>query len=198
MSDDQAPTDADDDAGEVTAGIVTDGAYTLFVADFSESDTAWEAYEALKAVEDGRTVEIEGVLVVKAGDDGTIEVQKVTDHATRSGLKWGVLGGVVLGVLFPPSIIGSALVVGAGGAAIGKAREVHHRSELAKDLEGAIAPGHSGILALVSDPGAVEIRKALDKADAVVEKAVDKVAAEDMKAAAKEAEEAEKAEQADG
>jgi uncharacterized membrane protein len=193
MSDDQPTTPSADDAEEVTAGIVTDGAYTLFVADFSESDTAMEAYQALKAVEDGRTVEIEGVLVVRAGDDGTIEVQKVTDHSTRSGLKWGVLGGVVLGVLFPPSIIGSALVVGAGGAAIGKAREVHHRSELAKDLEGAIAPGHSGILALVSDPGAVEIRKALDKADAIVEKAVDKAAAEDMKAAAKEAEAAEKA-----
>jgi len=40
------------------------------------------------------------------------------------------------------------------------------------------------LVALVSDPGAVEIRKALDKADAIVEKAVDKVAADDIKAAA--------------
>jgi len=36
----------------------------------------------------------------------------------------------------------------------------------------------------------VEIRKALDKADAVVEKAVDKVAADDIKAAAREADSA--------
>ncbi len=70
---------------------------------------------------------------------------------------------------------------------MGKVRERHHRSDLAAELQDAIAPGHSGILALVSDPGAVEIRKALDKADAIVEKAVDKVAADDIKAAAKDA-----------
>ncbi|HEY5186403.1 MAG TPA: hypothetical protein VIM19_16230, partial [Actinomycetes bacterium] len=65
--------------------------------------------------------------------------------------------------------------------------ELHHRSELEAELQDAIAPGHSGILALVSDPGAVEIRKALDKADAIVEKAIDQVAADDIKAAAKDA-----------
>ena len=171
----------------VAAAAISDGAYTLFVADFPDTDTAWEAYEALKSVEDGRSVEIEGVLVVKREADGTLEVQKATDHSTRHGLRWGVVGGVVLGVLFPPSIIGSAAVLGAAGAAVGKARELHHRSELEAELQDAIAPGHSGILALVSDPGAVEIRKALDKADAIVEKAIDRVAADDIKAAAKDA-----------
>ena len=91
-------------------------------------------------------------------------------------------------MLFPPSIIGSAAVVGAAGAAVGKLRARHHKNELADDLNDAIQPGHSAILALVSDPGAVEIQKALDKADAIVGKAVDDVAAADMKAAAKEAE----------
>jgi uncharacterized membrane protein len=187
----ECPTSEDqstaDQSEVVAAAAVSDGAYTLFVADFPDTDTAWGAYEALKSVEDGRTVEIEGVVVVKRDADGTLEIQKATDHSTRHGLKWGLVGGVVLGVLFPPSIIGSAAVLGAAGAGVGKARERHHRSELAAELQDAIAPGHSGILALVSDPGAVEIRKALDKADAIVEKAVDKVAADDIKAAAKDA-----------
>ena len=50
-------------------------------------------------------------------------------------------------------------------------------SELADELEDSIAPGHSGILALVSDPGVVEIRQALATADAIVERTIDKVAA---------------------
>lgn len=173
------------DEVEINAAAVSDGAYTLFVADFDDTEVALEAYELLKEVEDGATVEIEGVLVVKRDEDGTLTVQKVTDHSTRRGLGWGVLGGVVLGVLFPPSIIGSAVVLGAGGAAIGKAREVHHKKELAEELQDAIAPGHSGIIALVSDPGEIRIRKALEKADRVVEKAVDKTVADDLKAAAK-------------
>ena len=189
-----ATPENDDLTADVLA--VSDGAYALIVADFNDTDAAWGAYELLKSVEDGRTVEIEGVVVVKRDADGTIEVQKATDHSTRRGLGWGVVGGVVLGVLFPPSILASAVVLGAGGAAVGKAREVHHKKELAEELQDVLEPGHSGIIALVSDPGAVEIQKALAKANRVVEKAVDKVAAEDIKAAAKAAEAEEKADQA--
>jgi len=182
MSEDQAVTEQGDNV--VAAAAVTDGAYTLFAADFADTDTAWEAYEFLKEIEDGHTLEIEGVVVVKREADGTLEVQKATDRSTRRGLRWGLVGGVVLGVIFPPSILGSAAVLGAAGAAAGKAREVRNRKELAEELQDAIAPGHSGILALVSDPGAVEIRKALEKADAIVEKAIDKVDAAQIKAAA--------------
>ena len=126
--------------------------------------------------------------MVARNDDGELEVQKATDHSTRRGLGWGVVGGVVLGVIFPPSIIGSAAVLGAAGAATGKLRQLHHKSELADELQDAVAPGHSGLIALVSDPGAVEIQRALDKANRVVESAVDDVIAKDIKAAAKEAE----------
>lgn len=171
---------------EVNAAAVSDGAYTLLVADFSDSGTAWEAYEALKSVEDGRTVEIEGVIVVSRSAEGKLEVQKATDHSTKSGLKWGVVGGIALGIVFPPSILGSAAVVGSAGAFAGKLRQRHHHAELEQQLENAIPPGHSGLLALVSDPGAVRIRKALERADAIVESAIDKVEADDIKAAAKE------------
>ena len=65
-------TDTTDQPTEVTADIaaVSDGATTLFVADFDDTDTAWEAYEALKSIEDGRTVSIDGVIVVKRDADG--------------------------------------------------------------------------------------------------------------------------------
>jgi len=194
MTEDATTTPAADDL-EAEVVAVSDGAYALIVADFNDIDAAWEAYELLKSVEDGRHLEIESVVVVKCDADGKIEVQKATDHSTRRGLGWGVVGGVVLGVIFPPSIIASAAVLGAGGAAIGKARELHHRTELADELAGALDPGHSGIIALVSDPSVVEIRKALDKANRVVEHAVDKAVAADIKAAAKEAEAEEKAEE---
>jgi uncharacterized membrane protein len=187
MSDEQTPAAAESEVTAVGAAI-TDGAYTLFVADFDDTETAWAAYEALTAIEDGRTVEIDSVVVVKREADGKLDVQKATDHSTKRGLKWGIAGGVVLGVIFPPSILGSAAALGVTGAAVGKARQLHHKSQLANELENAILPGHSGIIALVSDPGAVEIRKALAAANAIVESAVDDVVARDIKAAAKEAE----------
>ena len=162
-----------DDGTEFIAAA-SDGAYTLVVADFADTATAWSAYEALEAAEDGRTVEIEGVVVVKREADGKLEIQKATDHSTKSGLKWGLVGGIALGVIFPPSILGSAAALGAAGAATGKVRQLHHRSELADEVGESIAPGHSGIIALVSDPGVVEIREALALADSIVEGAVDR------------------------
>jgi uncharacterized membrane protein len=186
MSDSTSTPTGDDSV----IAAASDGAYTLIVADFADTAAAQEAYEALKSMEDGRTVEIEGVVVVKREADGKLEIQRATDHSTKSGLKWGMVGGIALGVIFPPSVIGSAAALGAAGAATGKLRQVHHRSELAEQLEDSIAPGHSGIVALVSNPGVVEIRKALALADAIVERAVDRVAGEEIKAAAKEAEEA--------
>jgi len=182
MSDDQASATHD----EVVIAAATDGAYMLMVAEFANMDSAWDAYEALKSAEDGQTVAIEGVVVVKRGTGGMLEVQKVTDHSTRSGLKWGIVGGIVLGVIFPPAILSSTAALGVVGAATGKLRQLHHRNELEDELEKAIAPGHSGILALVSDPSVVEIRKALAKADAIVETAIDDVLAQDIRAAAKE------------
>ena len=188
MSDDSTPATS----GDAVVASVSDGAYALVVADFTDTEAAWSAYEDLKAVEDGRTVEIEGVVVVKRDTDGKLEIQKATDHSTRSGLRWGLVGGIALGVIFPPSILGSAAALGAAGAATGKVRQLRNRSELADELKDAVAPGHSGIVALVSDPGAVKIREALAKADAVVARAIDDVAAEDIKAAAKEADDADK------
>lgn len=173
--------------------VISDGAYTLFIADFDEEDGAWAAYQSLKSVEDGVTVEIEGVVVVKRDEHGKVSILKATDHSTKKGLAWGVIGGAALGVIFPPSILAGAAVMGAIGAASGKARELHHRGKLANDLESAILPGHSGIIAMVSNPGEVKIRAALAAANAIVQSTVDDVTAREIKAAAKAAKKESKA-----
>jgi uncharacterized membrane protein len=172
---------------DVAAAVVTDGTYALICADFADKDAALEAYQELKDATDASRLKIEGVMVLQKAADGTIEVQKATDYRTRRGLAWGAVGGVVLGVLFPPSIIGSAVVLGGAGAGIGRLRHRHYSQQFADELASAIDPGHSGLVALVSDPAAVELDKALAKADRIVQKAVDKAVAEDIKAEAAEA-----------
>jgi uncharacterized membrane protein len=177
------------DGAEVDAALVSDGAYTLVVADFADVSAAKDAYEVLKDYTETNRLDIEGVIVLSKDEDGKVEVQKATDYQTKRGLGWGVVGGVVLGVLFPPSIIGSAAVLGAAGAGIGRLRHRHYSQEFAEELAEGIDPGHSGIVALVSDPTEIELEQALAKADRIVQKAVDKAVAEDLKAEAKASEE---------
>lgn len=68
------------------AVAVSDGGFTLVVADFDDTEAAWTSYEFLKSIEDGRTLEIESAVVVKRGEDGKLEIQKATDHSTGRGL----------------------------------------------------------------------------------------------------------------
>jgi uncharacterized membrane protein len=170
-ADDSTATEASDEA---VIGLVTDGAHALIVAQFPSMDDAQAAYEELIELERTTSLRIDGVVVASRDTDGKVHLGKVTDHSTRTGLKWGVVGGVALGIIFPPSILASAATVGVIGAAFGKIRNVLHRGEVADELADALAPGTSGIVALVEDTAVVEIRAALDKADAIVTKAIDK------------------------
>jgi uncharacterized membrane protein len=187
MSDESEATPIDAGA-EIDAAVASDGAYTLVVAEFPDVSAAREAYDELKQYTEDNRLDIEGVIVLSKDQDGNVEVQKATDYRTKRGLAWGVVGGVVLGVLFPPSIIGSAVVLGAAGAGVGRLRHLHYSQEFADELAESIDPGHSGIVALVSDPTELELERALAKADRIVSKAVDKAVAEDLKAEARAAE----------
>ena len=164
---------SDDPTTLESAALVTDGAY-LCSSPTSTTPTPHGRRTRRSRGRGRQDADVEGVLVVKRDDDGTLHILKSTDHSTRKGLTWGVVGGVALGIIFPPTILGSAAALGAVGAAAGKGVALHHRKELTEDLQDSIAAGHSGLVALVSDPSAVALRKALDKSDAILEKAIEK------------------------
>ena len=198
MADEPSTTDAAAQSADATnggadpdlvVGLVTDGAHTLLVAQFPTMADAEAAYRQLQDIERTSPLKIDGVVIASCDAEGKVHLGKVTEHSTKTGLKWGVVGGVVLGVIFPPSILASAAVLGTTGAAVGKARNVLNRKGLADELAGAMRPNTAGIVALVENTAVVEIRKAMDKADRIVEQAVDKqLAAEiDREAAAAKA-----------
>ena len=179
---------AEDDAGvEAVAGIAMQGNQALIVAQFADTDAALETYQALADAEVSGALAVSGVLVVKADASGKIHIQKVTDHSTRTGLKWGVVGGVVLGVIFPPSIIGSAAALGVTGAVLGKLRQEHHKAELGAGLAGALAPNTSGILVLATLPAVPAVKQAMPKATKVTQVPVESATATAITNAAKQA-----------
>ena len=140
-----------DDLGiEGAAGIAVQGNQALIVAQFADMDSAKAAYNALVDAEVQRAIDIDGVLVANADYQGKIHIQKMTDHKTRNGFLWGAVGGAVVGLIFPPTILAGAVAVGVAGAAVGKARNALLKSDVADDLAGVITPGTSGIVALVS------------------------------------------------
>ena len=176
----KTPTADAADSPDVVLGLVSDGAHTLIVAQFPTRADVEAAYNTLQEIERTSSLKIDGVVIAECDANGKVSLGKVTEHSTKTGLKWGVVGGVVLGVIFPPSILASAAATGAFGAAIGKAHNVIARKGLAEELAGVMKPNTAGIVALVEDTAVVEIRKALAKADRIVEKAIDEQTAAEI------------------
>jgi uncharacterized membrane protein len=179
---------AGDDAGiEAVAGIAVQGNEALLVAQFADIDAAKNAYYALQDAEINRAINIEGVLVANADFQGKIHIQKMTDHKTRTGFAWGAVGGAAIGLIFPPTILAGAVGMGVVGAAIGKARNVMMKSEVAAELASVIAPGTSGIIALVEITAVDAVKEAIPDAKVVKSAPVDDATATAVKEAAKAA-----------
>ena len=175
---------------DAVLGLVTDGAHTLIVAQFPTRADVDAAYAALQDIERTSSLKIDSVVIAECDANGKVSLGKVTEHSTKTGLKWGAVGGVVLGVIFPPSILASAVGFGAFGAAIGKAHNVMERKGLAEELAGVMKPNTAGIIALVENTAVVEIRAAMAKADRIVEKAIDEQVAKEIDREATAAKEA--------
>jgi uncharacterized membrane protein len=177
----------DETGVQAVSGVVTDYDYAVIVAAFDNEDAAYSVYEALRDAEASGGLGIEGVLVVKTDDQTRVKIQKMTDHSTKTGVKWGAVGGVLLGIFFPPSIIAATVGTAAVGGVLGKVRDEWHKSEVGDALYGALGPNASGILALVSAADVAAVKAKMPQATKVRTAGVDDTTAQSIKDAAAQA-----------
>jgi uncharacterized membrane protein len=136
----------------------TDGVF-LFIATYPDEETAQADYEVVKAM---HTIEAIGnfdAAVVTKDDKGKIHVNK-DETVTRKAAWGGVAAGAVLGILFPPSILGSAAVLGAAGGVAGHLWKGLSRSDV-KELGEFIDEGEAALLVI----GDITVSKAMEKAE---------------------------------
>jgi uncharacterized membrane protein len=173
------PAGADEKEADAVIGLISDGAHSLIVARFPTIEEAQDAYAGLTKLERTTSLRVDSVLIARSDHEGKIHLGTVTEHSTKTGIKWGVIGGALLGLLFPPTILAGAIAGGAAGGVIGKVRNVIHRHGIAEELAKVMKPDTAGIIALVEDTAVIEVQRALAEADEIVTRAVDKqVAAE--------------------
>jgi len=207
MTDDQNPQEVDavvaaeaDDTGATVVGaigdetgvqaagaIVTDYNQAVIVAAFADEDAAYSAYGNLVDAETTGGLGIEGVLVIKTDETGKVKIQKMTDHSTKTGVKWGAVGGLVVGLLFPPALLASTVGWGVVGGVLGKVRNEAHKSEVGAALTGELGPNESGILALVTAGDVAAVTAAMPAATSTRSVGVDDTTAKGISDAAKQA-----------
>jgi uncharacterized membrane protein len=157
----------------------------LYVAAYSSEADAREDYEVLKDLHAAGVVGTYDAALVTKDEEGKVHVhkhEKPTQHGTWTGI--GV--GGLLGILFPPSIIGSAIVGGAAGGVIGHLWRGMSRGDM-KDLGEALDEGQAALVIV----GKSKLEETLDRELKRATKRVERQVEADSKALEKELNQAE-------
>jgi len=128
-----------------------DSRYSLVVGDFISRETARAAFMEFMRHNLSWNIEVDGAMAVSREIDDSISVRVAGGHAAGSGATWGVVAGVAVGILFPPSVIASAAVAGVSGAGVAKHAVKKRAHDLGEALTVGTTTGHVRLLLLVND-----------------------------------------------
>jgi uncharacterized membrane protein len=155
----------------------------LYLATYDSEDAAREDYNVLKELHATGVVGTYDAAVVTKDAEGKVHVDK-HEKPTQHGAWTGAGVGAVLGILFPPSILGSAVVAGAAGGLIGHLWGGMSRSDV-KELGELLDAGEAALLVIGRD----QLQETLDRELKRANKRINKEIAADAKSFEKELEE---------
>jgi uncharacterized membrane protein len=160
----------------------------LYAATYGNRQDAFADYEALLELHAEKLVGTYDVALVTKDPDGKIHVEK-HEKPTQHGAWGGIAVGALVGVLFPPSIVGAAAVGGIVGGVGGHLRKGISRGD-AKELGELLEGGEAALVVIGESRVEEQLEKALTHAIKAVEKEIDADSAElkhELEQAAKEA-----------
>jgi uncharacterized membrane protein len=129
----------------------------VYVAAYDEEDDARADYEVLKELHAAGVVGTYDAALITKDDEGKVHVHK-REKPTQHGAWTGVGVGALLGILFPPSILGSAVVAGAAGGLMGHLWHGMSRGDM-KDLGEALDDGDAALVIV----GRSKLEETLDR-----------------------------------
>ena len=143
----------------------------VFLGAYASEADARADYEVLKELHLAGAVGTYDAAVITKDADGKVHVNK-DELPTRHGAWTGIAAGAVLGIIFPPSIIGTAAVGGLAGGVIGHLWHGMSRSDV-KELGEGLDAGEAALIVIGDNKIADEIDKAQLKAIKEVKKEID-------------------------
>jgi uncharacterized membrane protein len=147
---------------------MSDQSVFLFIGVYSNPVFAREDLEVVRELHDAKIIGTYDAAVATKEADGTVTVSK-WERPTQHGAWTGIAAGAVIGVLFPPSIIGMAAVGGVTGGLIGHFHGGMSRKDV-KELGELLDAGEAALIVVGRDKLDEQLRKAGLKAEKQVEK----------------------------
>ena len=133
----------------------------VVVVGFNENSEAYEGLSVLKSLSDQHQLTARSAAVVERNQAGTLQIKDSFDADTGMATAGGGLVGILLGVIGGP--VGMLLGL-TGGALAGGSFELDHadeQDEVLTQLNAAINPGHTVLVAQVHEPTLEVLDKAM-------------------------------------
>jgi uncharacterized membrane protein len=149
----------------------------VFIATFDNEFQAKQALKDFQAMDKEGSIElIDGAVIVR-GADGKVKFEETADPSGKKWAKRGAIAGGVVGLIFPPSLLASAVVGGGAGGIWGKIRDKGFKDEDLKAVGESMEPGTSAIIAIAEDRVIERLEKGLEGYDRIARHAVSAEAA---------------------
>jgi uncharacterized membrane protein len=130
---------------------MADNALELFIAVFANETEAGGALNDFKQMQRQGSIDLIDAAVIVHDAKGKVHLEETADPSGKKLAKRGAVVGGLIGLIFPPSIIASAAVVGAGGGVWGKIRDKGFKDEDLKAVGDSLPAGSSAIIAIAED-----------------------------------------------
>ena len=107
----------------------------LFIGQYDDATLAKADLDVIHGLHSAKIIGTYDAAIIVKEADGSVKVHK-HEKPTQHGFWTGAVAGAVAGILFPPSLLGTALVGGATGALIGhlwhgmSRRDMHELGEM--------------------------------------------------------------------
>jgi uncharacterized membrane protein len=140
----------------------------LYLAAYDSEDDARLDYDALLELHAAGVVGTYDAALVVKGEDGKVHVHK-HEKPTQHGAWTGIGVGALVGILFPPSLIASAVVGGTAGGVIGHLWRGMSRGDV-KDLGELLDSGQAGLVVIGRSKLEETLERELKRANKRLEK----------------------------
>ncbi|HKE50365.1 MAG TPA: DUF1269 domain-containing protein [Actinomycetes bacterium] len=130
---------------------MTSNPVQVFIAAFETEGEAGDALRDFRTMDRDGSIKLIDAAVVVRGADGKVRFEETADPSGKKWAKRGAIAGGLVGLIFPPSIIASAVIGAAGGGVWGKIRDKGFQDSDLRSLGESLAPGTSAIIAVAED-----------------------------------------------
>ena len=143
----------------------------LYAATYDEIAEAEADYEAVFDLHALGAIGTFDSAVIRKDEDGTVHVTK-TEKPTQHGAWTGAGVGALVGLVFPPALLGSAIVGASAGGLVGHLRGGISRGDL-KELGDELEQGSAAVIVLGESRIQEQLEKAVTRSNKLIEKQID-------------------------